>query len=75
LDDTSAPVQNYARSININYPVALANEQVASRYGGILGVPVNFVIARDATIVAKHVGETDLSRLEQELVFQLNQAK
>ena len=75
LDDTSEPVQDYARSININYPVALANEQVASRYGGILGVPVNFVIARDATIVAKHVGETDLSRLEQELVFQLNQAK
>ncbi|HEX8926207.1 MAG TPA: TlpA disulfide reductase family protein [Terriglobales bacterium] len=75
LDDTAGPVQKYARSIGINYPVALANEQVATQYGGILGVPVNFVIARDGTIVAKHVGETDLPKLEQELISQLKKAK
>ena len=52
LDDTAEPAQKFAHSIGINYPVALANEDVANRYGGILGVPVNLVIARDGTIVA-----------------------
>jgi peroxiredoxin len=75
MDDTADPVRKYARTIGINYPVALADEKVVARYGGILGVPVNFVIARDGGIVSKHVGETDLVKLEQELTSQLSLKK
>jgi len=74
MDDSAGPVQKFNREFGINYPVALGNQEVASRYGGILGLPVNIVIGRDGRIVSKHLGMANLSQLEQELAVQLSTA-
>ncbi len=71
MDDDLGPVQKFSREFNMNYPVALGTQELASRYGGILGLPVNIVIGRDGRIVSKHLGLQDLSLLEQEMVAQL----
>jgi cytochrome c biogenesis protein CcmG, thiol:disulfide interchange protein DsbE len=71
MDDDAGPVEKFTRELILNYPVALGNQEVASQYGGILGLPVNVVIGRDGKIVSKHLGMEDLSLLERELTAQL----
>lgn len=71
MDDSSRDAVNFARELKINYPVAMGTTQVADSYGGVLGLPVNFLLARDGRIAAKYVGATDLATLEQQIVEQL----
>lgn len=71
MDDDVQPVQKFSREFRMNYPVAVGTQELAARYGGILGLPVNIVIGRDRRIVSKHLGLQDLSLLEQELTAQL----
>ncbi len=71
MDDSLEPVQKFSGEFGINYPVALGTQELASRYGGILGLPVNIVIGRDGKIVSKRLGMADLSLLERELAVQL----
>lgn len=51
----------------MNYPVGIGNAKLAEQYGGVLGLPVNFLIGRDGRIYGKHIGETDVSVIEQEI--------
>lgn len=71
MDDGIEPVRKFSRDFKMNYPVALGDQELATRYGGILGLPVNIVIGRDGKIVSKHVGMADLSVFERELTAQL----
>lgn len=71
MDDDPRPVEGFSHELGINYPVVLGTPELASRFGGILGLPANLVIARDGKIVSKHLGVTDLSLLQQELTAQL----
>jgi len=67
LDDDPEPVRVFYQQFKMNYPVAIGDVSLAESYGGILGLPVNFLISRDGKIYAKHVGETDLSLIEHEI--------
>ena len=67
LDDDPEPVRAFYQQFKINYPVAIGDANLAERYGGILGLPVNFVIGRDGRIYAKHPGEVDLPVVEREI--------
>jgi len=71
MDDSPAPVQRFSREFRVNYPVAVGTQNIASQYGGILGLPVNFVIGRNGKIKAKHLGLYDLTLLKRELNEQL----
>jgi thiol-disulfide isomerase/thioredoxin len=71
MDDSPEPVQKFGREFRMNYPVALETQDVASKYRGIFGLPVNIVIGRDGKIKAKHLGMYDLTLLKQELTSQL----
>lgn len=67
LDDDPKPVRSFYQQFKMNYPVAVGDANVAERYGGILGLPVNFVINREGRIHAKHMGDVDISLIEQEI--------
>lgn len=67
LDDDPEPVRAFYQQFKINYPVALGDANLAERYGGILGLPVDFVISRDGRIYAKHPSEVDLPLVEREI--------
>lgn len=71
MDDSSKDAASFARELKINYPVAMGTNQVADSYGGVLGLPINFLIARDGHVVAKYVGATDLPALEKQIAEQL----
>jgi peroxiredoxin len=67
LDDEPKPVRGFYQQFKMNYPVAVGDANLAERYGGILGLPVNFVIDRDGRIYGKHAGEVDLPLVEREI--------
>jgi cytochrome c biogenesis protein CcmG/thiol:disulfide interchange protein DsbE len=68
LDDDAKTVAKFAQEMKINYPVAIADEKLAEQYGGVLGLPVGFIIDREGRIAHKHVGETAPDIFEKEVV-------
>ena len=67
MDDGANPVRQFYQQFKMNYPVALGTDKVAEAYGGVLGLPVTFLIGRDGRIAAKYVGETQMPAMEQEI--------
>jgi thiol-disulfide isomerase/thioredoxin len=73
MDDESAPVREFYQRFNMNYPVAMGNAKTGELYGGVLGLPIAFLIGRDGRIEAKHIGATDISVFEREIKTLLQQ--
>ena len=68
MDDGPVPVREFYQRFKMNYPVVMGNAQTGELYGGVLGLPIAFLIGRDGRISAKHIGATDISVLEKEIV-------
>jgi cytochrome c biogenesis protein CcmG, thiol:disulfide interchange protein DsbE len=73
MDDGPDPVHPFYQQYKMNYPVAMGSTQLAESYGGILGLPVTFLIDRDGRIAAKYRGQTDAGIIQQKLVELLAQ--
>lgn len=67
LDDYAEPVRAFAAERHVNYPILMGDARLARAYGGILGLPVNFLIDRHGRIAAVFKGETDLDEMESAL--------
>jgi cytochrome c biogenesis protein CcmG/thiol:disulfide interchange protein DsbE len=67
MDDGPAPVRDFYQRFHMNYPVALGNAKTGELYGGVLGLPIAFLIGRDGRIEAQHMGATDVSIFEREI--------
>ena len=67
MDDDAKPVHEFYQQFKMNYPVAIGSADLAESYGGVLGLPVTFLIGRDGRIAAKYIGATDLTALQQKI--------
>ena len=67
MDDSPEPVRDFYQQFKMNYPVVMGNAQIGELYGGILGLPITFVIGREGRIYFKHIGATDISLLNREI--------
>lgn len=67
LDESPEPVRAFRREFGMSYRVALGDEKVAKRWGGILGLPVAFVVDRSGRLSSRHEGEADLSAIEKDV--------
>ena len=67
MDDGPAPVRSLYGKLKLNYPVAMGDESLGELYGGILGLPVTFLIDTHGEIIAKYQGETDLNQVEMQV--------
>ncbi len=67
MDDSPEPVRDYSQRLKMNYPVVMGNSTIGELYGGVLGLPIAFVIGRDGRIHAKHIGATDISIFDNEI--------
>lgn len=67
MDDGPEPVREFYQRFKINYPVVMGDAKTGELYGGILGLPIAFLIGRDSRIVAKHIGATGISVFEKEI--------
>jgi cytochrome c biogenesis protein CcmG, thiol:disulfide interchange protein DsbE len=67
MDDSPEPVRKFYAKFKMNYPVALGNADVAKAYGGVLGLPLAFLISRDGTIIKQYDGSASLDDVEKDL--------
>ncbi len=67
MDDDEAPVRGFQQQFHVNYPVAVGSAKLADQYGGVLGLPITFVIDREGRIVSRHIGATASTVFEEEI--------
>ena len=67
MDDSDKPVRDFYRQFHINYPVGIGDSKLEQLYGGLIGLPINFVVGRDGRIYSKHIGVTPGAGIEQEI--------
>ncbi len=68
MDDSADPVRDVLRQFKPNYPIVMGNARIGELYGGVLGLPIAFVLDSEGRIVAKHIGPADLPAIEKEIV-------
>jgi len=68
MDDSADPVRDFLRQFKPNYPIVMGNARIGELYGGVLGLPIAFVLDSEGRIVAKHIGPADLPAIEKEIV-------
>ncbi len=72
MDDDAAPVQSLLRKRKVNYPIVMGDEKLGLQYGGVLGLPVTWLIDRKGIVRAHYKGEADLNRMEADIRKLLN---
>jgi peroxiredoxin len=68
MDDGPEPVRDFYQRFKMNYPVVIGNAKIGELYGGVLGLPIAFLVGRDGRIYSKHTGATDSSVFEKEIL-------
>jgi cytochrome c-type biogenesis protein len=75
-EDGKSVVEPFVRSrkfdvqgqqLTMNYPIVLGNDDVTTKFGGLLGYPTTFVITPDGKIDQKIVGGLNLADMEREI--------
>src|SRR5467141_150529 len=66
-DDDQDAIKDFAEKYGINYPVALATNDIRLQYGGIAALPTSFVLDSEGRIVQKHEGLRDPVLYETEI--------
>ena len=51
MDDSAAPAKAVAAQFTFNYPLLLGDAKLGTRFGGILGLPVQMLVGRDGKIL------------------------
>lgn len=67
MDDAAPGVAATASKLGLNYPIVMGDEHVGSAYGGILGLPVSFLIDRQGRIRYRFEGNTDLAGVKKDV--------
>lgn len=68
MDDGPEPVRDFYQRFKMTYPVVMGNAKTGELYGGVLGLPIAFLIGRDGRIYGKHIGATDITVFEEEII-------
>jgi peroxiredoxin len=73
MDDGAGPARRLVARLKLNYPVAMGDERLGAHYGGVLGLPLTFLIDRNGVVRARFQGETDLKLIERQVAALLAQ--
>ncbi len=71
MDDDEPPVRAIMNRKKLNYPIIMGDEKLGTLYGGILGLPVTYLIDRKGVIRRKFRGETNLDQMEKAVTAML----
>jgi cytochrome c-type biogenesis protein len=56
---------------SMDYPIVLGTDDIASKFGGLIGLPTSVLISRDGKVVKRYVGLVNRKDLEKEIQEQL----
>ena len=66
-DDDQDAIKEFTEKFGINYPIAIATNDIRMQYGGIVALPTSFVLDSEGRIVQKHEGLRDPVLYETEI--------
>ncbi len=66
-DEDQEAVRSFAKRYSMNYPIAMATNEMRFRFGGVPALPTTFVIDTQGRVVQKHVGLLDPMLYETEV--------
>jgi thiol-disulfide isomerase/thioredoxin len=73
MEETSNEnIESFAKEMGVNYLILRGRESVGEAYGGVVGLPTSFYIARDGKIVAQHAGLISRKDIEEHILKALN---
>ncbi|MFZ0339907.1 MAG: TlpA disulfide reductase family protein [Terracidiphilus sp.] len=67
MDDNAAAARQLVERLKLDYPVAMGDARLGMRYGGVLGLPLSFLIDRNGVVRARFQGEIDVKVMESQL--------
>lgn len=67
MDDNASAVRTFVRELRLPYPIVMGDAPLAEQFGGVLGLPLTFLIDPAGRIVARFRGEPDLDRIEERI--------
>ena len=67
MDDDADSARKLVEKLKIGYPVAMGDANLGRLYGGVLGLPLTFVIGRDGKVMAQFQGDSDVKSIEQKI--------
>jgi len=73
MDDEAPPVRKLVKELKLDYPVVMGDARLGERYGGVLGLPLTYLIDRNGVVRAQFQGETEMGTLEKQLKLILAQ--
>jgi len=68
MDDSPDPARAFYQQFHMNYPVVMGSAETGELYGGVLGLPIAFLINRDGRVYSKHIGATDPAVFEKDIM-------
>jgi cytochrome c biogenesis protein CcmG/thiol:disulfide interchange protein DsbE len=66
-------VQHFLDKTPLAYPVVMGDTALAKLYGGVLGLPLTYLIDAHGKIVARYLGGTDVKTVETRIKRMLAQ--
>jgi peroxiredoxin len=67
MDDDAASVKEFLAEHPVTYPIVMGDVKLAEVYGGVLGLPLSYLIDTQGRIVARFQGEADLAKMEAKI--------
>jgi cytochrome c biogenesis protein CcmG, thiol:disulfide interchange protein DsbE len=64
MDDNSSPVAALLKRRPVSYPIIMGDAKLGEQYGGVLGLPLTYLIGPNGRILARYDGESDLAAME-----------
>jgi thiol-disulfide isomerase/thioredoxin len=55
------------KKMSMNYPIVLGNDDIADKFGGLIGFPTTWLISRDAKVVKRVIGIVNESEMDKEI--------
>jgi hypothetical protein len=71
VDAGNKTIDQFAKDMGVNYQIVLGAQDVDDAYGGIEGLPTNFFVDRNGTIVANSQGLIGRGEIEDSIKLAL----
>jgi hypothetical protein len=55
------------QKLTMNYPIVLGDDDIAAKFGGMLGYPTSWLISRDGKMMKHIIGGVSADQLEKEI--------
>lgn len=66
-DDDVKEVQDFLKSVTVNYPIVMGTEATMKQYGGVESLPTSFLIDRQGRVAGVHTGLVERAEYVRDL--------